>query len=132
MVQTMMGNGQSGNGATILIAEDHPDSREALGALLEAFGFQVLLAVNGVEAVEVARNSLPDLILMDVMMPALDGLEATRQLKGFPETRDIPIITLTALDQAEAKARAAGANDFLAKPINSGVLFSKVKDWLAA
>jgi CheY-like chemotaxis protein len=131
MAPTRTEHGPNGDGPTILIAEDHPDSREALGALLEAFGFRVLLAVNGVEAIEVARTRQPDLILMDVMMPALDGLEATRRLRGFPETRDIPIITLTALDQAEARARDAGANDFLAKPINSGALFSKVNDWLA-
>lgn len=119
------------NGGTILIAEDHPDSREALGALLEAFGFEVILAVNGIEAVAFARRDRPDLILMDVMMPALDGLEATRQLRASPETRDIPIITLTALDQAREKALDAGADDFLAKPINSRVLFSKLTSWLA-
>lgn len=124
------GNGPTNSGATILIAEDHPDSREALGALLEAFGFRVLLAVDGAEAVELARRDRPDLILMDVMMPTLDGLEATRRLRGFPETREIPIITLTALDQARDVALEAGANDFLAKPINSGVLFSKVSNWL--
>lgn len=132
MARTRTANGRDSGGATILIAEDHPDSREALGALLEAFGFEVLLAVNGLEAVELARTSQPDLILMDVMMPALDGLEATRRIRGFPETRHIPIITLTALDQAEDKARDAGANDFLAKPINSGVLFSKVTNWLTS
>jgi two-component system, cell cycle response regulator len=132
MVPKTTGNGPVTEGATILIAEDHPDSREALAALLEAFGFQVLLAVNGVEAVAVARRDCPDLILMDVMMPGLDGLEATRQIRDFPETRHIPIITLTALDQARDRALEAGANDFLAKPINSGVLFRKMRSWLAA
>lgn len=130
MTRTSTGDSPTANGATILIAEDHADSREALGALLEAFGFTVLLAVNGLEAVELARRDHPDLILMDVMMPALDGLEATRRLRTFPDTRDIPIITLTALDQARDMAMDAGANDFLAKPINSGVLFSKVNNWL--
>jgi CheY-like chemotaxis protein len=124
------GNGLTTDGATILIAEDHHDSREALGALLEAFGFKVLLAVDGLQAIELARRDHPDLILMDVMMPALDGLEATRRLRGFPDTRDIPIITLTALDQAREKALDAGANDFLAKPINSRLLFAKVNTWL--
>jgi CheY-like chemotaxis protein len=124
------GNGLTTDGATILIAEDHHDSREALGALLEAFGFKVLLAVDGLQAVELARRDHPDLILMDVMMPALDGLEATRRLRGFPDTRHIPIITLTALDQAREKALDAGANDFLAKPINSRLLFAKVNTWL--
>jgi CheY-like chemotaxis protein len=122
--------GTEPNGSTILIAEDHADSREALGALLEAFGYTVLLARNGVEAVDQARQEQPDLILMDVMMPTLDGIEATRRIRGFPETRHIPIITLTALDQARESALQAGANDFLPKPINSGILFSKVNTWL--
>jgi len=64
------------------------------------------------------------------MMPELDGFEATRRLRGFPETRQIPIITLTAMEGARAKALEAGADDFLAKPINSGQLLEKVKDWL--
>jgi CheY-like chemotaxis protein len=132
MARTNTGHGPDGHGTTILLAEDHPDSREALGALLEAFGFRVLLAEDGAEAIELARRARPDLILMDVMMPAVDGLEATRRLRDFPETRHIPIITLTALDQARDLALEAGANDFLAKPINSGVLFNKVATWLTS
>ena len=116
---------------TILIAEDHLDSREALGALLEAFGFRVIAAVNGAQAVELARERRPDLILMDIMMPELDGFEATRQLRGIPETCKIPIITLTAMDGARSLALDAGANDFLTKPINSGVLLKKVRSWLS-
>ena len=124
-------NSSAGDGqATIMIAEDHLDSREALGALLEAFGFHVLPAANGVEAVELARARVPDLILMDIMMPELDGFEATRRLRGFPETRHIPIITLTAMEGARDLALDAGANDFLPKPINSGTLLSKLRNWL--
>lgn len=119
------------DGATILIAEDHLDSREALEALLEAFGFRVVPAVNGAEAVDFARSRRPDLILMDIMMPELDGLEATRRIRHFPETRHIPIITLTAMEGAQELALSAGANDFLAKPINSGALLKKVRTWLA-
>jgi CheY-like chemotaxis protein len=115
---------------TILIAEDHVDSREALGALLEAFGFRVVPAVNGLEAVELARRDGPDLILMDIMMPELDGFEATRRIRGFPETRHIPIITLTAMDGARSLAMDAGADDFLPKPVNSGALLKKVRNWL--
>jgi CheY-like chemotaxis protein len=126
----MAGQPAHSDGATILIAEDHTDSREALGALLQAFGFHVVLAVNGAEAVDMARRDRPDLILMDVMMPAVDGLEATRRIRGFPETRHIPIITLTAMDQARQLALDAGADDFLAKPINTRALFHKVKTWL--
>lgn len=118
------------HGATILLAEDHPDSREALCALLEAFGFQVVSAVNGAEAVELARQDPPDLVLMDIMMPELDGFEATRKLRDFPETRHIPIITLTAMEGARARSMEAGADDFIAKPINSGQLLDKVRSWL--
>jgi CheY-like chemotaxis protein len=119
------------NAATILLAEDHLDSREALRALLEAFGFLVIPAVNGAEAVRLAREKCPDLILMDIMMPEVDGFEATRRLRGFPETRHVPIITLTAMDGARDRAIEAGADDFLAKPINSGQLLDKVRDWLS-
>lgn len=124
------GQNHGGPAARILLAEDHLDSREALCALLEAFGFQVIPAVNGAEAVELARKDPPDLVLMDIMMPEVDGFEATRQLRDFPETRDIPIITLTAMEGAQTEALEAGADDFLAKPINSGQLLDKVRDWL--
>jgi CheY-like chemotaxis protein len=116
--------------AKILLAEDHLDSREALCDLLEAFGFTVIPACNGAEAVKFARQDLPDLVLMDIMMPEVDGFEATRQLRDFPETRHIPIITLTAMEGARSRALEAGADDFLAKPINSGQLLEKVRDWL--
>lgn len=124
-------SGPAQTDSTILIAEDHLDSREALSALLEAFGFRVVPAANGSQAVDLARQQRPDLILMDIMMPELDGFEATRRLRGFPETRDIPIITLTAMDGARTLALDAGANDFLPKPINSGMLLKKVRSWLS-
>lgn len=123
--------GNGAEGATILLAEDHLDSREALRALLEAFGFDVIAAVNGAEAIQLARSNPPDLILMDIMMPEVDGFEATRQLRDCPETRDVPIITLTAMEGARTRAMEAGADDFLAKPINSGQLLDKVRSWLA-
>lgn len=115
---------------TILIAEDHLDSREALGALLEAFGYRVVIAVNGHQAIERALAEQPDLILMDMMMPELDGFEAMRRLRTRPETRDIPIITITAMDGARELAIDAGASDFLSKPLNSESLLRKVEGWL--
>lgn len=133
MMPTDKGTGEADRGghtARILLAEDHLDSREAMCALLQAFGFDVVPAVDGAQAVELARDDPPDLILMDIMMPEVDGFEATRRLRGFPETRHVPIITLTAMEGAQARALEAGADDFLSKPINSGRLLEKVRSWL--
>src|SRR5829696_6114952 len=81
----------------ILVAEDHLDSREAMKELLESFGFDVIEAVNGRQAVDAAVTELPSLILMDVMMPEMDGVEAIRLLRDTPRTHEIPIIALTAM-----------------------------------
>lgn len=116
--------------ATILIAEDHLDSRDALKALLEAFGYQVLEAVNGRQAVEIAIAQDPDLILMDIMMPELDGFEATRQLRRHDSTHAIPIIAVTAMEGAQQLAIQAGANDYVRKPVDIRRLVAKVHDWL--
>jgi CheY-like chemotaxis protein len=116
--------------ATILIAEDHLDSRDALRALLEAFGYQVLEAVNGRQAVEIALMHQPDLILMDIMMPELDGFEATRQLRRHQQTHATPIIAVTAMEGAHQLAIQAGANDYVRKPVDIRRLVAKVHDWL--
>lgn len=114
----------------ILIAEDHLDSRDALRALLEAFGYAVVVATNGQEAVDAALNETPDLILMDIMMPVLDGFEATRQLRRRPETRRTPIIAVTAMEGARELALHAGADDYVRKPIDIRVLLAKVNGLL--
>jgi CheY-like chemotaxis protein len=116
--------------ATILVAEDHLDSRDALRALLEAFGYQVLEAVNGRQAVAVALECGPDLILMDIMMPELDGFEATRELRRHARTSGTPIIAVTAMEGAQHLALQAGANDFVRKPVDIRGLVAKVHDWL--
>lgn len=116
--------------STVLIAEDHLDSREALSALLDAFGYHVVAAVNGREVLRLAREIEPDIILMDLMMPEIDGFEATRVLRSDPSTRHTPIITLTAMDGARELALQAGADDFLAKPIDSADLRRKLKEFL--
>src|SRR5687767_15978909 len=90
--------------STILVAEDHLDSREALRELLEAFGFDVIEAINGRQAVTAAMTYMPNLILMDIMMPEMDGFAAIRALREAPETRGIPIIALTAMDGAREPA----------------------------
>ena len=116
--------------ARVLIAEDHFDSRTALGELLNALGYEVLEATNGREAVEVAGTQLPDIVLMDMMMPEMDGFEATRVLRGDPRTRTLPIIAVTAMEGARDIALGAGANDFVAKPVDSRLLLSKIEKWL--
>ncbi len=117
---------------TVLVAEDHADSREALSALLEAFGYRVIVAVNGKDAVQKARRYGPDIILMDLMMPELDGFEATRTLRRDPVTRDTPIIALTALGGARKLALDAGVNHFVAKPVDSASLMDTLRLHLEA
>ena len=119
-----------GDPATILVAEDHLDSRDALRALLEAFGYEVVCAVNGREAVELALAHRPDLILMDIMMPELDGFEAMRTLRRNEQFDGTPIIAVTAMEGAHQLAIQAGANDYLRKPIDIRRLLAKVNDWL--
>jgi CheY-like chemotaxis protein len=119
-----------GGSATILVAEDHLDSRDALRALLEAFGYDVLVAVNGREAVELAIAQQPDLILMDIMMPELDGFEATRTLRRDGRTASTPIIAVTAMEGAQQLAMQAGASDYVRKPIDIRGLIAKVHSWL--
>jgi two-component system, cell cycle response regulator DivK len=118
--------------ATILVAEDHLDSRDALRALLEAFGYRVLEAVNGRQAIDIALECSPDLILMDIMMPELDGFEATRELRRHERTSETPIIAVTAMEGAQHLAMQAGANDFIRKPVDIRGLVAKVHDWLEA
>jgi CheY-like chemotaxis protein len=116
--------------ATILVAEDHLDSRDAMRAILEAFGYRVLEAVNGREAVELALSNRPDLILMDIMMPELDGFEATRELRRHDTTSATPIIAVTAMEGAQKLALQAGASDFVRKPVDIRGLVSKIHGWL--
>lgn len=111
---------------TILVAEDHLDSRDALRTLLEAFGYQVMVAADGREAVELACERPPDLILMDIMMPEIDGFEATRILRRDRRTAAVPIIAVTAMEGARTLAIAAGANDFVAKPVDTRRLLEKI------
>lgn len=117
--------------ATILIAEDHRDSRDALRTLLEAVGYKALVAANGREAVALALVEAPDLILMDVMMPEMDGLEATRVLRQHAATKSTPIIAVTAMEGAWSRTLEAGASDFVRKPVDASILLAKVESWLS-
>jgi len=109
---------------TILVAEDTEDIRHLVKLMLEIKGCQVLEAVHGKQAIELAPEHQPDLILMDLRMPVLDGFEATRRLRQIPETRKIPIVGLSAHcdDGWHEAAIAAGCDDCIMKPIEERVL----------
>jgi CheY-like chemotaxis protein len=116
---------------SILVAEDHPDSRDALRTLLEACGYQVFVAGDGAEAVQRAVETHPDLILMDLMMPGVDGMEATRRLRGESDFQDVPIVALTAMEGGRERALDAGFDDFVSKPINLPSFLRKLESWLS-
>jgi CheY-like chemotaxis protein len=105
---------------TIMVVEDFEDNRFMMRRLLEMSGYQVLEAVNGEEAVEIAKREHPSLILMDLSLPLLDGLAATRRIRQETELRDVPIVAVSAHDTADfhADALAAGCNDYVTKPID--------------
>ena len=111
----------------VLIVEDVDLNRDLVVQLLED-QYQVIEAVNGQEGLEVAERERPDLILMDLSLPVMDGWEATRKLKAHGELRSIPVIALTAHAMVgdEEKARAAGCDDYLVKPLDEGELLAKL------
>lgn len=113
----------------ILIAEDHPDNREMLTRRLERRGYEVFPAENGKEAVERAQELHPDLILMDISMPVMSGLEATRALRAIAATRDIRIIALTAhaMDTARQECMDAGCDAFATKPVDFAGLLATIE-----
>ena len=113
----------------ILLVEDNEMNRDMLSRRLQRKGYEVLLAVDGAEGVAKARAEMTELILMDVSLPVLDGLEATRQLKADPATSAIPILALTAhaTDDDRAKALAAGCDDYDTKPIELPRLLGKME-----
>lgn len=114
----------------ILIVEDHRDSREALRALFEAFGYDAIEAVNGHEAVELAKSECPHLILMDIMMPGLDGFDTCRRIRALPGHEHTPIIAVTAMEDAHELALQAGMSDYVRKPVDIRGLLNKVSGWL--
>jgi CheY-like chemotaxis protein len=99
--------------------------------LLEAFGFEVIEAGNGRQAVSAAAEQHPRLILMDVMMPEMDGFQAIKEIRQQPATSNTPIIALTAMDGARELALLAGANDFVRKPVDIRRLIGLVNGWIS-
>ena len=115
--------------AKILLVEDNEMNRDMLGRRLQRRSYEVLIAVDGAEGVAMARTEGPDLILMDMSLPIMDGWEATRRLKAASETQAIPIIALTAhaMSGDREKAMEAGADDYDTKPIDIDKLLAKMK-----
>ena len=111
---------ESESTTTILIVEDNPGNRMLVADLLTAKGYRSVEAKDGEEAIALARQERPDLILMDLSLPRLDGWEATRRLKADADLKDIPVVALTAHAMVgdEAKALKAGCDGYIAKPIN--------------
>ena len=116
----------------ILVVEDQKDNRQILRDLLTKAGFDMIEAENGAAAVASAQTSRPDLILMDIQLPLLDGYEATRRIKADPNLKAIPIIVVTsyALSGDEDKARLAGCDDYVAKPFSPRQLLAKIKEYV--
>ena len=118
---------------TLLLVEDNELNRDMQVRRLVRKGFEVLIAMDGQEGVEVATAKLPDLILMDLNLPVMDGWEATRRLKSAPETRGIPIIALTAHAASgdREKAREAGCDESVSKPIDMAQLLAMIEKTLS-
>lgn len=118
---------------TILIVEDNEMNRDMLSRRLKRRGFEILFATNGAEGIEQAHAQNPDLILMDMSLPVIDGWDATRQLKASQATQKIPIIALTAHAMSGDRQRAldAGCDDFETKPIELEQLLEKIERYLA-
>ena len=118
----------------ILVVEDNEMNRDMLSRRLERKGFEVVVAVDGQAGVEMAASSTPDIILMDLSLPVIDGWEATRQIKADPATQSIPVIALTAHAMAgdEQKALEAGCDDYDTKPIDLSRLLDKIENLLAS
>ncbi|MEE4355456.1 MAG: response regulator [Desulfococcaceae bacterium] len=114
--------------ACVLIVDDNPKNLQVLGTVLKQSGYQIVVAQNGLQALKAVKKIIPDLILLDIMMPEMDGFETCTELKNSPETKDIPIIFLTAKTETEdvVKGFECGAVDYVVKPFNSIELLTRV------
>jgi len=118
---------------TILVIDDIEDNRRILRDLLTTGGYEVIEAETGEAGVAAAQQARPDLILMDIQLPGIDGYDATRRIKADPELRGIPLIAVTsyALSGDDVKAYEAGCDDYVTKPFSPRALLAKVREYLA-
>jgi two-component system cell cycle response regulator DivK len=116
----------------ILVVEDQEDNRRIMRDLLTSVGYEVVEAVSGEDGVRMAEMQVPDLILMDIQLPGLDGYEATRRIKANAGLRQIPIIAVTsyALSGDDARAFEAGCNAYVSKPYSPRALLAKIREFL--
>jgi len=116
----------------ILVVEDHEENRRIMRDLLTSAGYEMIEAVTGEDGVTMAERERPDLILMDIQLPGIDGYETTRRIKANPALRAIPIIAVTsyALSGDDVKAREAGCNDYVTKPFSPRALLGKIREHL--
>jgi two-component system, cell cycle response regulator DivK len=119
--------------ARILVIEDQEDNRRIVRDLLGSAGYEVMEARNGEDGLGTAASQKPDLILMDIRLPGIDGYEVTRRLRALPEGRSVPIIAVTsyALSGDEQKALDAGCNAYVTKPYSPRALLAKIREFLA-
>ncbi len=119
-------------GRRILVIEDHDENRRILRDLLTSGGYEIIEAVTGLDGVSMAEKERPDLILMDIQLPGIDGYEATRRIKANPALHRIPIIAVTsyALSGDDAQALEAGCDAYVAKPFSPRALLAKVREYL--
>ncbi|RKZ52226.1 MAG: hypothetical protein DRR16_21400 [Candidatus Parabeggiatoa sp. nov. 3] len=124
--------GFEGTPRKILVVDDIKENRSLLVKLLSPLGFEIVEACNGVESVEKAQQLRPDLILMDLIMPEMDGFEATRQIRKYPQLKAVPIIAISAsaFDFHQQQSQEAGCDDFIAKPFKTDVLMEKLHKYL--
>jgi two-component system, cell cycle response regulator DivK len=116
----------------ILVVEDQEDNRQIIRDMLSATDYEIMEAESGEQALAAVAKQRPDLILMDIQLPVMDGYEATRRIKADPALRSIPIFAVTsyALSGEEQKARAAGCDEYVAKPYSPRQLLAKIRQYL--
>ena len=119
-------------GKRILVIEDQEDNRRIFRDLLTSGGYEIIEAVTGEEGVTLAETGHPDLILMDIQLPGIDGYEATRRVRAYPTLQQVPIIAVTsyALSGDDVKAKEAGCTDYVPKPFSPRALLAKIRQYL--